>query len=184
MKLDSKIILAFALVAPGSAVASGTDAFDEAMAPILKDYLAIHGALAGDKIEGVKRAATSIAATAKKLDPAGVEGEHAEHYRDLPAKLETAAAAVAAAVTVDEARAALKELSKPMAMWGTMSKPKGVVVMFCSMAKASWLQKKGDVENPYYGSKMLGCGEIVGGDTEGRGHRDPGHMKHGKQMTN
>jgi hypothetical protein len=175
MKLESMTILASALIVPGSAMASGTDAFDKAMAPVLTDYLAIHGALAGDNMEGVKSAATSIAATAKKLDPAGVRGEHAEHYGDLPAKLEKAAAAVAAATTVDEARDAYKELSKPMAMWGPMSKPKGIVVMFCSMAKASWLQRKGDVKNPYYGRKMLGCGEVVGGDHGEAGHKGPHH---------
>lgn len=182
MSLKSIIVLASAVMLPGVAMASGTDAFDKAMEPILKDYLTIQGALAGDNIKEVKTAATAIAAAAKKLDPKGVTGEHAEHYKDLPAKLEKAAAAVAAAVSVDDARDAFKDLSKPMAMWGTMSMPKGVVVMFCSMAKASWLQKKGPTKNPYYGSQMLGCGEVVGGDAGEMDHMGHEHMKHGEHM--
>lgn len=39
------------------------------------------------------------------------------------------------------------------------------------MAKASWVQKRGKVRNPYYGPKMLDCGEVVGGD----GHGDHKH---------
>jgi hypothetical protein len=28
------------------------------------------------------------------------------------------------------------------------------------MKKAYWLQKKGDIQNPYYGKEMLECGVI------------------------
>lgn len=182
MNLKSAIVLASAVVMPGTALASGAAAFDKAMEPILKDYLTIQGALVGDTIKGVESASTSIVTASKKLDPNSVTGEHAEHYRDLPAKLEKAAAALAAAMNINEARDAFKELSKPMAMWGTMSKPKDVVVMFCSMAKASWLQKKGETRNPYMGSKMPGCGEIVGGDMGEMGHMGHENMKHGEHM--
>lgn len=183
MKLGAKILLSIALLLPGAAMAEGTDAFDKGMEPILKSYLAIQGALAGDSIKGVHAAAKRIAADVKELDANSVTGEHAMHYKDLPTKLGRAAAAVAAATDIAAARAAFKELSKPMAMWGTMSKPKGVVVMFCSMAKGSWLQKKGDTRNPYYGSKMLGCGEVVGGDAGEMGHMGHKHMEQGAHMT-
>ena len=34
-------------------------------------------------------------------------------------------------------------------------------IYFCPMADAYWIQKSGAVKNPYYGAKMLGCGEVV-----------------------
>ena len=74
-----------------------------------------------------------------------------------------AAQALSKANTLDDAREAFKKLSMPMAMWATMSKPKDMDVLYCSMAKASWVQKHGKVRNPYYGPKMLDSGEIVGG---------------------
>ena len=74
-----------------------------------------------------------------------------------------------------EARDAFKELSRPMAMWVTMSKPAGVNVVFCSMAKGSWLQTDAKIRNPYYGAKMLSCGQIIGGTHKGKAS---GHMKH------
>ena len=36
-----------------------------------------------------------------------------------------------------------------------------VHVQFCPMKKASWLSAEKDIRNPYYGSKMLTCGEVT-----------------------
>ena len=33
-------------------------------------------------------------------------------------------------------------------------------VVKCPMAKARWIQKGSAIKNPYYGNKMLTCGEI------------------------
>ena len=52
-----------------------------------------------------------------------------------------------------------------MGMWGSMSKPKSIDVLYCSMSKASWVQKHAKVRNPYHGAKMLECGELVGGES-------------------
>ena len=72
-----------------------------------------------------------------------------------------AAQALSKAPDINAARDAFKQLSQPMAMWATMSHPDGVDVLFCSMAKASWLQKHGEVRNPYYGAASLRCGEVL-----------------------
>ena len=68
-------------------------------------------------------------------------------------------------------RETFKSLSKPMAMWGTMSKPQGIYVVYCPMAKGSWLQKGKEIRNPYHGHEMLRCGEIVGGEEHDKGLR-------------
>lgn len=162
-------------------------AFDSDMKPILVDYIAIQEALAADSTEGVRQASSDIAAAATTLDGATVTGAHAEHYRDLPTNIRTAADELSRAETLEDARQAFKQLSRPMAMWGTMSMPEGINVVYCSMAKASWLQKQGDVRNPYYGGDMVGCGEIVAGAGHDMGgmkqHGDhggkSGEMKHG-----
>lgn len=161
-----------------------TASFDKQMQPILEQYLKIPKALATDKTNGVKPAAEKIAALASKLDSKSVTGEHAAHYKYVPANLKVAATKLAAAKDIAAMREALKELSKPLAMWATMSKPKGVSVMYCSMAPGSWLQKDDtQVANPYYGAKMLRCGEIVAGSGAGDANdgmkHDGSGMKHG-----
>jgi Cu(I)/Ag(I) efflux system membrane fusion protein len=148
---------------------SGTQDFDQRMQPILESYLRIGEALSSDSLDGVRKNAESIAKSAKALEGASVSGKHAEHYKDISANLTKAALALSAAQALPEAREAFKKLSQPMAMWATMSKPKQVDVVYCSMAKASWVQKHGKIRNPYYGPKMLECGEIVGGDNDQAG---------------
>ncbi|MCA9672591.1 MAG: DUF3347 domain-containing protein [Myxococcales bacterium] len=175
-------LLAIALVAAAlltaptpSAHAAGTAAFDQAMGPVLAQYMRVHSALASDKLDGVSAAAKRIGKLAAKVKPGTVTGKHKAHYASLPKKIRAAAKKLARAKSIDKARTAFKELSRPMAMWATMSKPTGVNVVFCSMAKGSWLQKSAKIRNPYYGAKMLACGQIIGGANQGKAG---GHMKH------
>ena len=143
---------------------TGTEKFDRQMEPILNDYLQIGSALSADSLNGVREKAEAIAKLAGGLDSGSVSGEHAARYKSVPANLEKAAQSLSKAQSLTAARDAFKDLSKPMAMWVSMSKPKNIDVVYCSMAKGSWVQKRGKVSNPYYGPKMLKCGEIVGGD--------------------
>ena len=143
---------------------TGTEKFDRQMEPILNDYLQIGSALSADSLNGVREKAEAIAKLARGLDSGSVSGEHAAHYKNVPANLEKAAQSLSKAQSLTAARDAFKDLSKPMAMWVSMSKPKNIDVVYCSMAKGSWVQKRGKKSNPYYGPKMLECGEVVGGD--------------------
>jgi len=134
------------------------------MDPVLGEYLKIHDALAADKTDGVKIAAEQLAVLADKADPNTVTGEHKDHYSHVPMKIKRAAQDLAQGKDLGAMREAFKGLSRPMAMWATMSKPEGVYVVYCAMQKASWLQKGKAVRNPYHGHEMLRCGEIVGGE--------------------
>ena len=163
-QIITTILSLFILTLSAMAHAS-TSTFDKQMQPILAEYLKIPTALAADKTTGVGEAAKSIQRLAAKLDSSTVTGMHAKHYKNVPADIKSAAGKLASAKDITTMREALKELSKPMAMWASMSKPKGISVMYCSMAPGSWLQKDDTtIANPYYGAKMLRCGEIVGGD--------------------
>ena len=127
--------------------------------------------MSADSVDGVRKHAESITKRAASLDPASVSGQHAAHYKEVPPELEKAAREPGAARALDGAREAFKKLSQPIAMWATMSKPKNVDVLYCSMAKASWVQEHGKIRNPYCGPKMLECGELVRGDS----HEAPKH---------
>jgi hypothetical protein len=145
---------------------AGTQQFDESMQPVVEEYLKIQEALADDKTVGVKSAAEKVAALSDNLDPDTVTGEHSMHYKDVPVKIKTAALKLAQEKEIGAMRAAFKELSKPMAMWATMSKPEGIYLVYCPMAKGSWLQTDKVIRNPYHGHEMLHCGEFVGGEPQ------------------
>jgi hypothetical protein len=63
---------------------------------------------------------------------------------------------------MESARHAFVALSDAMIAYRTSGneRPKPEVV-YCAMAKHSWLQPKGDISNPYYADPaMRGCGEV------------------------
>ena len=138
---------------PASSTPTATDAPRRAASapagPLMDAALAIHAALARDTIAGVAAQASTLrdAATAVK------------------------ATAVAAAATDLERQ---KTLADARRVFGTLSdalidyarstpavRDSGIRVAYCPMVKKSWLQKDGPVENPYYGSRMLACGELT-----------------------
>jgi len=158
-------------------LASGKN-FNKSMHPILSEYLKIHSSLAKDKTDGVVVSAKKIGKLAGSLDPKAVHKEHAGHYKHITMNLKKASKKMAVAKSATEMREALKDLSKPMAMWASMAKPKGIKVAYCPMVKASWLQKGDMILNPY-DMRMPKCGNIVGGDMTKGGHEKKdghGHM--------
>ena len=140
---------------------SGTVAFDKSMQVAVKPYLAIQEAFATDMFTGVPAEAQKIVDAAKKIDPKQVKGEHAGHYKDVPSNMKKQGEALAKAKNIKDAREIFKKLSQPFAMWVSMAKPANLQVVYCPMAKASWLQKKGTtVANPYL-TNMPKCGNII-----------------------
>lgn len=140
---------------------SGTEAFNRSMQDAVIPYLVIQEALANDKFKGIAAEAQKIITAAKKVDPKLVTGEHAGHYKDIPNNLQEQGKALAKAKDISEGREVFKKLSQPFAMWVGMAKPENLQVVYCPMAKASWLQKKGTpVANPYL-TNMPKCGNII-----------------------
>jgi Cu(I)/Ag(I) efflux system membrane fusion protein len=137
--------------------------FDHAMQPVLDSYLEIQRALAGDSTEGVHESVSAIQEAARQLDPAKLGGEHAGHFGNIPADLAAACQKMHASHEIGAMREAFKELSQPLTMWVGMAEPADTSVMYCPMAKARWVQRGSSVANPYFGAKMLTCGEKVGG---------------------
>ena len=64
---------------------------------------------------------------------------------------------------LEKQRASFVNLSSNIVAIARRLKPgdQPVYVQFCPMKKASWLSFEKDIRNPYYGSKMLTCGEVT-----------------------
>lgn len=118
---------------------------------VIADYVSIQEALATDSLDSAKSAATKLEKSAKTSD--------------LPKKAEItrAAALISQAKSLADARKAFKQLSGPIVDWAEKNKPEDVQVSYCAMAGAKWVQKKGEIQNPYYGKEMQSCGEKVSG---------------------
>jgi Cu(I)/Ag(I) efflux system membrane fusion protein len=133
------------------------------MEPILDEYLTIQTALAADETVGIAGAVQAIEKLAKKLEAEVAGKEHTKHYQSITADILAACRELNEAQDIASMREAFKNLSEPVSLWVTMVKPEGKSVMYCSMAKAGWVQDGAEVANPYFGAAMHNCGEKVGG---------------------
>jgi len=158
IKMKNILIVALLVVFGGLFAES---MFDMTMQEISKDYIKVQKILAADKTEGVNEIAGNMLKKAGKLDAKKAKGEHASKYAKMPEQLKESTMSLKKAKNIKSMRKAFGEMSKPMAMWTSLNKPADTYVVYCPMAKKSWLQDNEDVANPYYGSEMLKCGEVV-----------------------
>jgi Cu(I)/Ag(I) efflux system membrane fusion protein len=117
-----------------------TEAFEGMAEGSLKYYLMAADALAHDRFEEARAALTTMAGYADET-------------------LEPLAAAASGAGEIEELRRAFKPLSAAML---AAELPDGYAVAYCPMAfdyeGGHWIQRQGEIMNPYYGSGMLLCG--------------------------
>jgi hypothetical protein len=117
---------------------------------VIDPYLKIGAALASDSIEGVTASAGELATAASALGAAAF-------------RIDTAAVELTGAADLQDARAKFGVLSEVIDAYMSnqhLTSPEGVRVAFCPMVLKPWLQKDGDLRNPYYGSQMLTCGSF------------------------
>jgi hypothetical protein len=135
-----------------AAVAVPSPAINQMLAP----YYTIQRSLASDSMNGV---ATSAAELAK------LSREAAATEQDGKAQLLALADAAAKfnAADLKSARDGFGDLSDKLIAYLQASKaPKNPPYQYyCSMVKKNWLQPDKGARNPYYGSSMLTCGELV-----------------------
>lgn len=136
-------------------------ALENLMKEVLQVYLEMHSYLAEDSIWRVSRSAGLIALKTKHFNLKLVPREFSPMYRKIPKLLRVSARKVYKAKSLADLRLAFKDLSRPMTTWANLSKPVGIDVIYCPVANATWLQNKGPIRNPYYGSQMLTSGQIV-----------------------
>ena len=112
-------------------------------------YLKIQADLANDSLTGVAENANAITKA--------VQGD----AKILPVEVGTKAEALAKAKDLSAARDAFKSLSDALIKYLADNKVKSAYVeVYCPMARASWLQADKNVNNPYFGTAMSGCGVI------------------------
>lgn len=113
--------------------------------------------LAQDNLAGAQPFATALAAAARTAADHAVVAK--PHFQSIAA----AADKIAATKDIKEARAAFGDASKSVIQL-LVDDPElrtGRFLFMCPMAKGyqKWVQTTGKLNNPYFGSEMLECGE-------------------------
>jgi membrane fusion protein, copper/silver efflux system len=148
------ILVGFLLImAIGSVMAGPPSTLPE---QLLEHYYSIQKSLASDSINGVAAAAAQLAKIGRQA--AGAEPQ---------AKATLLALADAAtkfqAADLKSARGGFGELSDRMIAFlqAAGAKRNPPYQFYCSMVKKNWMQPDKATRNPYYGSEMLTCGELI-----------------------
>jgi hypothetical protein len=123
----------------------------DATRAIVKSYLEIQAHLAADRFEDVKGPAQLLVSQATALGKEGTE-------------LARAASSFAKAGDLFKARDEFGAVSDAVIARvkadGSSDVARELRLGFCPMNRKSWLQREEQVRNPYYGTKMLTCGEV------------------------
>ena len=130
---------------------------------MLTPYLGIGEVLSSDQIEGVAQlgAQLVIASEAHQAEPGVSEM--------------LAAAGRIGGADISSARLAFRKLSEGMIAWlaANTDQRAGLVLVHCPMAftneGAYWVQRSGQLINPYEGAMMLRCGAKLGWQDHRRG---------------
>lgn len=123
----------------------------------LDAYESARAKLAQDNLAGAQPFATSLAAAARTA------AEHAVASKPHFEAIAAAADKIVATKDIKEARLAFGDVSKGVVQL-LVDDPElrtGRFLFLCPMAKGyqKWVQTNGKLNNPYFGSEMLECGE-------------------------
>lgn len=162
MRKKATFVLAFLTLAV-SAAAARPPLFET----LVGHYESVRQDLLHDRLEGVAAQAVAIRDAASELghdlspERAGVSAADLPEVEALLPEIAQRAERLARAGTLEEARAALADLTKPLVRYRKLAGDGGSVVAYCPMKKMAWLQPPGEIGNPYYGQAMPGCGNVV-----------------------
>lgn len=139
-----------------------------AFAAVFHHYEAMWQALAADSTEGLADHAEGIREAADRIaedwsaEQAGLaSGADAAEAAAFFGEVAKAAILLGSATDLAGAREAFYELSLPLVRLNELLAGERLKVVYCSMAKKSWLQRGEKVANPYHGQAMGDCGEVV-----------------------
>ena len=130
---------------------------DQTVEKVLVEYSVIQQGLSNDSVQGIDTAAQEIGALASETRTSD---------SDLQALIDDvqAASSKIQGQDLEAARDTFFELSKPLLVYLNKyySGNNSYFRYFCGMAKKGWVQTEKGTRNPYYGSSMLTCGELIG----------------------
>ncbi len=140
--------------------------FRDALRPVVENYLAMQKALADDDFENAQQAGSAMVEAAEKANPQG-PARATEVWTKLRAEYARHGEHFSMVRDLGRAREAFDGFSsvtsRLLARFGNPT-DRELRVAFCPMAfenrGATWIQATDEVDNSYFGSEMLQCGEI------------------------
>lgn len=112
---------------------------------VINKYLSVQEALVSGDFPAFKASAQKLKSTFEKAD----------------SKLYSEARELAEVSNLKEARQEFKDVSSAFIKKYQKDLKDGLILVYCPMAGAKWVQKKGKIANPYMEKEMSECGEKI-----------------------
>lgn len=144
--------------------------FKQQLGRVIETYMQVKNNLVLDREVESKKASEVMRTELKKVDMKLARGEAHEAWMTELKLLEEALDRMSEAQGMEELRAAFSDLSDALSQsaqaFGWSSEDEKVIYLeFCPMANQDkggyWLSFEEEIRNPYFGDRMLQCGEVV-----------------------
>jgi copper chaperone CopZ len=134
---------------------------------IYEQYFAIKDALVNTNSGAAASAAEQLLALLKNADTRSLDKKEQDAFNAQETKLSEHALTIAGKKKIEDQRQAFSKLSSAMhALMKSIKPGYEVYVDHCPMYDdgkgANWLSREKPIRNPYYGSKMMSCGNVKG----------------------
>lgn len=139
----------------------------EVLTPLFDKYLLMKDALVVDDFDKSKQIAASLLNKLAKTNMGVFTGEAHNVWMQHSSAMGKALKPVPQAENIGEVRRYFKTLSDQFVMLAVTFGPfeMGLYIQHCPMANvnkgADWISSEKEIQNPYFGESMIGCGEIT-----------------------
>lgn len=142
--------------------------FETQVGELLRAYFNVSGALAEDDFDAARQAMAQAQTQLNEMDAEALDEAQRERWSQIREPLSQSIDRFLATGGIEPARTAFAPLSEQfeeMVRRFGSGDVASVHLMHCPMAfgnrGADWLQPQEQVNNPYYGARMLRCGEVT-----------------------
>ncbi|MGS2764198.1 efflux RND transporter periplasmic adaptor subunit [Sinomicrobium sp. M5D2P9] len=138
-----------------------------ALEKVTEAYLVLKDVLVGGDRVATKQALESVRSSIASVDMSLFKGTSHEHWMDVQKEMNGYVERMIGAADIEGMRTYFKPLSDNIIRMANMFGPFSVTlyVQHCPMADsdkgADWLSLSKEIRNPYFGDKMLKCGEVT-----------------------
>lgn len=138
----------------------------EALIPVIDDYLAMKSALANDNFKEALKGAKSLDKILNEVDMKLFKGDAHLFWMERSKGIQENLTKATKTENIEELRKWFKPLSEEIVtLFKSFGSPKEkLFVEYCPMADsdkgAHWLSAEQEIRNPYFGASMLKCGEV------------------------
>ncbi|MEQ8357884.1 MAG: efflux RND transporter periplasmic adaptor subunit [Cytophagales bacterium] len=142
------------------------EAFTFQLSKVVDDYINLKNSLVGDEETEIASQAQSIQASLNNVDMGLLSQEGHMIWMSQLDSIKTALSQIIEARDISQQREGFESLSNIMLQVAKTYPIKGIYFQqFCPMANdgkgAYWLSENETIQNPYFGSQMIACGETI-----------------------